>query len=165
MEELSLYWPSRFFAHFGNGCQWGRSLEGLREFGLMLLALCLSIVHSCFASCCFAQLNIQKKIHQALIANICNEIQVHSHMHILWGSLLYVFNLFYSLHSLFKPSQSDCHQLPKWGRLKEHVPPCVVLVINYNHYGLMVALRFTCRICPQAMLEPFVGCKIAIRRK
>ena len=31
MEELSLYWPSRFFAHFGNRCKWGRSLEGLRE--------------------------------------------------------------------------------------------------------------------------------------
>ena len=54
LEELSLYWPSRSFAHFGNGCQWGRSLEGLREFGLLLLALCLSICHSCFASCCFA---------------------------------------------------------------------------------------------------------------
>jgi hypothetical protein len=30
LEELSLYWPSKFFAHFGNGCQWGRSFEGSR---------------------------------------------------------------------------------------------------------------------------------------
>jgi hypothetical protein len=28
MEELSLYWPSKFFTHFGNWCQWGISLEG-----------------------------------------------------------------------------------------------------------------------------------------
>jgi hypothetical protein len=31
MEELPQYWPSKFFAHFGNWCQWGRSFEGLRE--------------------------------------------------------------------------------------------------------------------------------------
>ena len=37
--------------------------------------------------------------------------------------------------------ESDCHQLPKWGRLIEHVvPPCLVLVIDDNLYGLMVAL-------------------------
>ena len=30
-EELTLYWPSKFFTHFDNRCQWGRSLEGLRE--------------------------------------------------------------------------------------------------------------------------------------
>ena len=42
-------------------------------------------------------------------------------------------------------------------------PPCVVLVINDNPYGLMFALRFTYRICPYAMLEPFVGFKVAIR--
>ena len=29
MEEHILYWPSKFFAHFGNRCQWGRSLESL----------------------------------------------------------------------------------------------------------------------------------------
>jgi len=44
-------------------------------------------------------------------------------------------------------------------------PPCVVLVINDNPYGLMFALRLTYRICPLAMLEPFVGFKVAIRRK
>ena len=27
-------------------------------------------------------------------------------------------------------------------------PPCVVLVINDNLYGLMVALSYICRICP-----------------
>jgi hypothetical protein len=30
---------------------------------------------------------------------------------------------FGSLNSLYKPSQRDCHQLPKWGRLKEHGAP------------------------------------------
>ena len=45
------------------------------------------------------------------------------------------------------------------------VPPCVVLVINDNLYGLMFALSFTCRICPYAMLEPYVGFKVGRRRK
>ena len=44
-------------------------------------------------------------------------------------------------------------------------PPCVVLVIDDNPYGLMLALRFTCRTCPWARLEPFVGFKVATRRK
>jgi hypothetical protein len=44
-----------------------------------------------------------------------------------------------------KPSQRDCHQLPKWGILKEHVPPCVFLVINDNPYGLMFTLSYICR--------------------
>jgi hypothetical protein len=37
LEELTLYWPSKFFAHFGNGCQWGRSFEGLKEIGFYAL--------------------------------------------------------------------------------------------------------------------------------
>jgi hypothetical protein len=32
--------------------------------------------------------------------------------------------------------------------LKGHVPPCVVLVINDNPYGLMFALSYICRTCP-----------------
>jgi hypothetical protein len=32
--------------------------------------------------------------------------------------------------------------------LKEHVPPCVILVINDNPYGLMFALSYICRTCP-----------------
>jgi hypothetical protein len=31
--------------------------------------------------------------------------------------------------------------------LKGHVPPCVVLVINDNPYGLMFALSHICRTC------------------
>ena len=31
----------------------------------------------------------------------------------------------------------------KWGRLKVHMPSCVVLVINDNLYGLMFALSYT----------------------
>ena len=37
LEELSLYWPLRVFTHFGNRCQWGRSLEGSRELVLCFL--------------------------------------------------------------------------------------------------------------------------------
>jgi hypothetical protein len=33
-------------------------------------------------------------------------------------------------------------------RMKGHVPPCVVLVINDNPYGLMFALSYICRTCP-----------------
>jgi hypothetical protein len=33
-------------------------------------------------------------------------------------------------------------------QLKEHVPPCVVLVINDNPYGLMFELGYICRTCP-----------------
>jgi hypothetical protein len=33
-------------------------------------------------------------------------------------------------------------------RVKEHVPPCVVLVINDNSYGLMFALSYIFRTCP-----------------
>jgi hypothetical protein len=40
----------------------------------------------------------------------------------------------------------------------------VVLVINDNLYGLMVALSYMCRTCPYTMLEPFVGFKV-VRRK
>ena len=41
--EMHTLWRSsyyigllKFSSHFGNRCQWGRSLEGLREFGVML---------------------------------------------------------------------------------------------------------------------------------
>ena len=36
--------------------------------------------------------------------------------------------------------------------MKGHGAPCVVLVINDNFYGLMVALSYPCRACPLAML-------------
>ena len=56
------------------------------------------------------------------------------------------------LNSLYNFLESDCHQLPKWGRLKEHVlPPCLVLVIDDNLYGLMVALSYIRRVCPLAV--------------
>ena len=35
-EEFSLCWPFKIFIHFGTWCQWGRSLEGLREMVLLL---------------------------------------------------------------------------------------------------------------------------------
>ena len=41
--EMHTFWVSSYYigllnfsSHFGNRCQWGRSLEGLREFGFML---------------------------------------------------------------------------------------------------------------------------------
>ena len=35
----------------------------------------------------------------------------------------------------------------------EHISPYVVLVIDDNSYGLMVALSYIYRICPLALLE------------
>jgi hypothetical protein len=62
MEELPQYWPSKFFAHFGNWCQWGRSFEGLRELvyalGFVLKHLSLMPFMLCILSCCFAWLSI-----------------------------------------------------------------------------------------------------------
>ena len=51
------------------------------------------------------------------------------------------------------PLKRDCHQLPKWGRLKVHGSPCVVLVINDNLYGLMFELRYFFRSCPWGKIE------------
>ena len=58
-EELTLYWLSKFFTHFGTWCQWGRSLEGLREWFILKFGLCLSVLplmHSIFI--CLAWLYI-----------------------------------------------------------------------------------------------------------
>ena len=56
--ELLLYWPSKFFSsHFGNQCQWGRSLEGLGIWFYALvsfLSICLSC--SCILALCCAWL-------------------------------------------------------------------------------------------------------------
>jgi hypothetical protein len=58
MEELPQYWPSKFFAHFGNWCQWGRSFEGSRELvyfvGFVLKHLPFMMFMLCIISCCFA---------------------------------------------------------------------------------------------------------------
>jgi hypothetical protein len=43
--------------------------------------------------------------------------------------------------------------------------PCVVLIIDDNPYGLMVALSYMCRTCPYTMLEPYVGFKVVRRTK
>ena len=39
-------------------------------------------------------------------------------------------------------------------------PPCVVLVINDNLYGLICLLSYTCRNCPLASLGACVGFKV-----
>ena len=41
------------------------------------------------------------------------------------------------------------------------LPPCMVLVINDNLYGLIFALSYICR-GPLACLSPFVGVKILL---
>jgi hypothetical protein len=46
--------------------------------------------------------------------------------------------------------------------MKEHVPPCVVLVIYDNPYGLMIALSYICMTCPYTMFEPYVDFKVVI---
>jgi hypothetical protein len=44
--------------------------------------------------------------------------------------------------------------------------PCVVLVINDNPYGIMVALSYMWfQGCPYTMLEPYVGFKVVRRRQ
>ena len=55
LEDHLLYWLSKLFVHFGNRCQWGRSLESLVYFGyvqrgLLLLRkhLHLARMHYCF---------------------------------------------------------------------------------------------------------------------
>ena len=50
-----------------------------------------------------------------MLTDICDENQVHSHMHILWGSLLYVVNQF-------------CSLIP-------YINPLKVIVINYQNGG------------------------------
>ena len=84
---------------------------------------------------------------------------------LVWGGSYFGFVLKYSpscscifalhdlLNSLYKPSWCDCHQLPKWGRLKVHVPSCLVLVINDNLYGLMVCLSCTLRFLHRQFLK------------
>src|SRR3954462_8391657 len=56
--------------------------------------------------------------------------------------------------------------ITKMTRLKEHVgPPCVVLVIDDNLYGLMCVLSYTCRICPLTSLGACVGFKVKEMRR
>ena len=53
------------------------------------------------------------------------------------------------LNSLYKPSKKGLSLITKMGEIERAcVAPCVVLVINDNPYGLMLALRYTCRSCP-----------------
>ena len=71
------------------------------------------------------------------------------------------------LNFLYKLSlESDCHQLPKWGRLKEHaLPPCLVLVIDDNPYGLMVCLELHLKgLSIGFAWRSFIGFKAISRR-
>jgi hypothetical protein len=91
-----------------------------------------------------------------MVGNICNETQVYTHVHRLWGSLLYIL-WFYSHASrifivfdvseiIFVLKISYINPLKeivinyKMGRLKVHLLSCVVLVINDNPYGLIFSL-------------------------
>jgi hypothetical protein len=74
-----------FSAHFGNGCQWGEVLRVWRELGFMLWFCSLSILGWVY---------IVETPPTTLVGNICNKIQVYSHVHRLWGSLLYIWWLY-----------------------------------------------------------------------
>ena len=118
-EELILYWPSKVFTHFGTCCQWGRSLEGLREFGL---CLCFVLKHVPFLHCIWL-LCIVEYLEETPLGFECQCMQWNSssltHAYIM-GEFALCIQLVCYFNSLYKPSQRDCHQLPKWGRLKKH---------------------------------------------
>jgi hypothetical protein len=44
--------------------------------------------------------------------------------------------------------------------LKVHVPPCVVLVINDNPYGLIFALSYICRTFRRQRLSHLLGSRL-----
>jgi hypothetical protein len=73
-------------AHFGNGCQWGRRFEGLKGIGLHALVLFLSICLACFAWLSIYSGNSTNNFGWQYM----QWIQVHSHVHRLWGSLHYI---------------------------------------------------------------------------
>jgi hypothetical protein len=54
-------------------------------------------------------------------------------------------------------------KLALYGFLKEHVPLCVILVINDNPYGLMFALSYIYMTCPYTTLKQYVGFKVVGR--
>ena len=63
------------------------------------------------------------------------------------ASLLFV--LHGCLYSLYKPSKKGLSSITKMGEIERAcVAPSMVLVINDNPYGLMLALRYSCRSCP-----------------
>ena len=52
-------------------------------------------------------------------------------------------------NSLYKPSYKGLSSITKMGEIESAwLPPCVVLVINDNPYGLMFTLRYSYRSCP-----------------
>ena len=93
------------FAHFGNRCQWGRSFRGFKGIWFCALSfvlkhlpfMLLHLLHIAFAFhvrafvayCCMVEY-IEETPPKVNLDNICNEIQVHSHVHRLWGSLFYI---------------------------------------------------------------------------
>jgi hypothetical protein len=116
MEELTLYRPSKSFHPFRKLVPTGEKFS--RVLWSLLLCFCFVLKHLPLMLCMVEYL--EETPLDFLISNICNETQVNPHMRILWGSLLYVFNLFCSSIPYINP-QSDCHQLPK-GRLKVQEP-------------------------------------------
>jgi hypothetical protein len=86
MEELSLYWPSKHFRPFWQWMPIGEKVRGFEG----NLALCFGFVLKHLPCMLCMVVYIVETPPTTLVGNICNEIQVHSHMHILWGSLLYI---------------------------------------------------------------------------
>ena len=61
----------------------------------------------------------------------------------------FLFVLHGCLNSLYKPSKKGLSSITKMGEIESAwLPPCVVLVINDNPYGLMFTLRYSYTSCP-----------------
>jgi len=50
LEELTLYWPSKFFCPFWQWMPMGEKFGGFKGIGSYAFGLCLSICLACFAS-------------------------------------------------------------------------------------------------------------------
>ena len=75
---------------------------------------------------CILLLCIVEYLEETPLGFECQYMQWKSrsftHAYIMGEFALYIQLICY-LNSLYKPSQRDCHQLPKWGRLKVHGAP------------------------------------------
>jgi hypothetical protein len=88
------------FIHFGNRCQRGRSLEGSREMVFILkFGLCLSVYLSCISSWLDVLHGLIYSVNsiKGLSGQYMQWNSSSSHVHILWGSFLYIFWFWYAV--------------------------------------------------------------------
>ena len=79
------------FTHFGNRCQWGRSFRGFKVIWFCAWSFVLKHSPSCLCICCMVGY-IEETPLKVKLDKICNEIQVHSHMHSLWGGVCSIYH-------------------------------------------------------------------------